>query len=321
MAAFCNPGDEIVVITPCFDAYFKSASVLGLRMKGVPLTQTSNMSSQNPSASDFTVNLDTLRSTLSQDTKLLLLNTPASPLGKVFTENELRGISELVTKEFPGLLVLSDEVYEYMTFDNKPHLHIANQPGMWERTISIFSIGKSFSCTGWRLGYAIAPSSLIHTIKTLHSVINFSATTPVQMATAKALDIAVKINYKRWLQDLLQGKRDTFCGALNAMGINFVMPEGGYFVVADMSPYYKEAGITEKSLSCLTPSTPLDDRPDVVFCKWLTREVGVAGIPMSPFYTPELRHLANNHLRFAYCKDSATLNTAVERLQKKFGQV
>ena len=219
MAAFCNPGDEIVVMTPCFDAYFKTASVLGLRVKGVPLTQTSNLSSRHPTAGDYTLDLDELRRALSPHTKLLLLNTPSSPLGKVFTDTELCGISDLVTREFPQLLVLSDEVYEYMTYDNKKHLHIATNDGMWERTVSIYSAGKTFSCTGWRLGYLIGPSELIDPIKTLHSVINFSTTTPLQKALAVALDEANKGNYKHWLQDLLQSKRDSFCGALKNMGM------------------------------------------------------------------------------------------------------
>ena len=217
LAAFCNPGDEIAVVTPCFDSYFKSASVLGLNVKGVPLTQTDNLSAHTPSASDFSLNIDTLRSTISQNTKLLLLNTPSSPFGKVFTQSELEGISEVI-KEFPGLIVLSDEVYEHMCFDKKPHLHLANIPGMWERTITMFSAGKTFSCTGWRLGYAIGPSDLIHTMKTLHGVINFSTTTPMQKATALAFDLADKANYFQWLPDLLQGKRDSFCAALRRMG-------------------------------------------------------------------------------------------------------
>lgn len=315
LSAFCNPGDEIVVVTPAFDSYFKSASVLGLAVKACPMT---SVSGETPTdAGEYTLDPEMLRATLSADTKLLLLNTPSSPLGKVFTPDELLAIADVV-KDFPNMVVLSDEVYEHMVFDGKRHAHIAAlQDRMWNQTVSVFSAGKTFSCTGWRLGYIIGPEHLIHPIKTLHAAINFSTTTPLQKSTAQAFSEAKKVSYFDWLPRILQEKRDVFCAGLTQIGVPFVKPEGGYFLVADVSMFYALAGIDETGFDRILPDANLYDRPDVRFCEWLTKEVGVAPIPMSPFYTPEQRHLANNFVRFAYCKDDRTLNTAVERLEAK----
>jgi aspartate/methionine/tyrosine aminotransferase len=129
----------------------------------------------------------------------------------------LQGIAEVVD-DFPHLVVLSDEVYEHMTFDGKKQVHIARCSGMWERTISLFSVGKTFSCTGWRIGYAIGPASLLDSMKVLHSVINFSTSTPLQKATTLAFGYAEKTNYFQWLSDLLQRKKNCFCDALKKLG-------------------------------------------------------------------------------------------------------
>jgi aspartate/methionine/tyrosine aminotransferase len=178
---------------------------------------------------------------------------------------------------------------------------------------------KTFSCTGWRVGFAIGPSALIHNIKTLHSVINFCTTTPFQKAVAKAFTIADEIGYFQWLPAMLQEKRDRLCAALDSVGMDYILPEGGYFVVVDVSKFFHKAGIVSASFSSLRADTPLHDRPDVQFSKWLVREIGVGPIPMSPFYTPEQRHLANNFIRLAYCKDDTTLDLAIDRLKTRLG--
>jgi aspartate/methionine/tyrosine aminotransferase len=182
LAAFCDPGDEVAIITPAFDAYFKSASILGLHVKSVPVTPTKFPPQRGE---DLQLCLQALRETLTPQTKFLLLNTPSSPLGKVFSKEELEEIAGVV-REFPNLMVLSDEVYEHMVFEGLRHEHFASLDGMFDRTVTLFSVGKTFSCTGWRLGYAIGPSHMIHPIKALHAAVNFSTATPLQKATARA---------------------------------------------------------------------------------------------------------------------------------------
>lgn len=169
------------------------------------------------------------------------------------------------------------------------------------------------------MGYAIGPTNLIHNIKTLHSVINFCTTTPFQKAVAKAFAAADACDYFTWLPAILQEKRNRLCAALDFVGMNYVLPDGGYFVVVDISKFFDKAGIDESTFSSLGPDTPLHARPDVQFSKWLVQEIGVGPIPMSPFYIPEQRHLANNYIRLAYCKDDATLDLAIDRLKMTLG--
>jgi aspartate/methionine/tyrosine aminotransferase len=310
LASFCNPQDEIIVITPAFDSYFKSASVCGLVVKSCPMV----CNTERPdNAGQYRVDPMSLRAKINARTKMLVLNNPSSPLGKVFSKSELIEIANIV-KDFPNLIVLSDEVYEHHVYDEKEHHHIALGE-MWKQTITVFSAGKSFSCTGWRLGYMIGPHHLIKPIKTLHAAINFSTSTVLQKSVAYAFGEGNKISYFRWLSNLLEKKRNTFCKGLESVNMPYVKPEGGYFVVADASKFYHLAGINEEDPS-ISAQTDLYDRPDVRFAKWLTTSIGVSPIPMSPFYPPKQRHLGNKTVRFAFCKDDQTLQTAIERLQK-----
>lgn len=167
------------------------------------------------------------------------------------------------------------------------------------------------------MGYAIGPSALIHNIKTLHSVINFCTTTPFQKAVAKAFTAADECEYFSWLPSMLQDKRDRLCAALDFVGMDYILPDGGYFVVVDVSKFFDKAGIDVSTFNSLRPETALQDRPDVQFSMWLVKEIGVGPIPMSPFYVPEQRHLANNYIRLAYCKDDTTLDLAIDRLKAK----
>lgn len=320
LSTFCNPNDEIVIITPSFDAYFKTALFLGLKVTSVQLRpppgDALKSHEQSLQANDYQLDYSELRATLTNQTKILILNTPSAPLGKVYSKDELERIAEVV-KDFPNLIVLSDEVYEYMVYDKLRHTHMATIGDMFKQTITLFSAGKTFSCTGWRLGYAIGPTSLLVPFKTVHSVINFSTTTLFQKAASLVFQEADQLGYYSWLQTLLQRKRDYFCSILKELGIEYILPNGGYFVVANLRRFYHLAQITDAEVAAMTSETPLHDRPDVKFSRWLTTEVGVCPIPMSPFYVPNQRDAANNWIRFAYCKDDRTLQIAGERLVAK----
>ena len=319
LATFCNPNDEVVMITPAFDSYFKSASVLDLNVKTVSLdTMESNNNEKHLKANDYYLDVNKLEKAINNNTKLILLNTPSSPLGKVFNKKELEDISDVILNhDNQDVVVISDEVYEHMIYDNEEHFHIANVPGMFDKVVSIFSVGKTFSCTGWRIGYSVGPEDLINPIKALHAAINFSTSTPLQKSAARAFQYAENENYFNWLPNMLQEKRDLFCNGLKDTGIEFIKPSGGYFVVAKIDgKHFEMAGIDANKE--INPNALLNERPDVQFTRWLTTEVGVSPIPMSPFYTPENRYLANNYIRFAYCKDDETLKESIDRLQKSF---
>jgi len=316
--ALTNPDDEVVLLTPCFDAVIKSASAVGLTMKGVPMRPTkggdeSAVASSLCRASDWKVDLHELDAAITPRTRILMLNTPSSPLGKVFSFEEMSSIAAVVRRH-PRLLVLADEVYERCVYDHREHVHFGSIAGMFERTISLFSAGKTFSCTGWRVGYAIAPPQLAAPLLASHAAVNFCVPTPLQKGIAAAFRVAEEQGYFMWLPKMMEGKRDALVKVLQEVGFKPVVPDGGYFVLCDATVALQAANIPVDS-QALCPQTALDDRPDVQVCKWLTKEVGVTAIPVSPFFLPEERHLANSLIRFAFCKDEATLSLAAERLR------
>ena len=184
---------------------------------------------------------------------------------------------------------------------------------MFERTISLFSAGKTFSCTGWRVGYAIAPKALTAPMVSLHAATNFCVSVPLQMACTRAFHHADAEGYFEWYPTMLQQKRDTLCQVLQKAGLTPVIPEGGYFICCDATPLFQRAGI-DPDKEDPGPDAPLSERPDVRIAKWCAENLKVTPIPVSPFYLPPDRHLANRLIRFAYCKDEATMALAQERL-------
>jgi len=309
--AWTDPGDEVVVFTPCFDAVMKAAATVGAVLKGVCMRPEGGGSG---STAEWKVGLEELEAAITPKTRILMFNTPSSPLGKVFNREELEGFAGVVRRH-PHLLVISDEVYERCVYDDAQHVHFASLPGMFERTMTLFSAGKTFSCTGWRVGYVIAPPPLAAPLLASHAAMNFCVPTPLQMATAHAFECAEKEGYFSWLPTMMQGKRDMLVKVLREAGLKPIVPEGGYFVLCDATVILEAAGITVDE-STLRPETELDDRPDVLACKWMTKHVGVTAIPASPFYLPEDRNNANRLIRFAFCKDEATMSLAAERLKK-----
>jgi len=248
-----------------------------------------------------------LAAAFSPRTKLIILNTPQNPVGKVFSPAELAQIAALVQEH--NILVLSDEVYEWMVYPDPArtveHVRIATLPGMWERTITLGSAGKTFSVTGWKIGWAIAPQPIAAAIFAAHQWIPFAVSTPLQEAVAVALEEAGERDYFRWLSTMYQAKRDRLLGVLHEVGLRPITPDGSYFILVhtghlDVPP---EPGY----------------RRDYSVSRWFTRAIGVAAIPPSPFYSAEHADLTDNLARFCFCKTDEMLDEAAVRLRRGLG--
>ncbi|MEJ5247216.1 aminotransferase class I/II-fold pyridoxal phosphate-dependent enzyme [Caldilinea sp.] len=296
MQALVNPGDEVILIEPFYDSYPAAVTMAG----GVPVYVPLRGPAGARRAADWTLDIDELTAAITPRTKLLVLNTPTNPLGKVFTRQELEALAAVVRRF--NLTVLSDEVYEWMVYPPAQHVRIATLPGMWERTVTLGSAGKTFSVTGWKIGWAIAPPRLAHAILMAHQWIPFAVCTPMQEAIAVAFEEAERRNYFGWLAEMYRAKRDRLLDALEAVGLTPVAPDGSYFIIVD-------TGALD------APVQPAERR-DVAICRWLTTEIGVAAIPPSPFYSKPHQHLAQNLARFTFCKTDDLLDEAARRLQK-----
>ncbi|KAL0360223.1 UNVERIFIED_CONTAM: putative N-succinyldiaminopimelate aminotransferase DapC [Sesamum radiatum] len=279
MLGLINPGDEVILFAPFYDSYEATLSMAGASIKCVTLRPP-----------EFSVPLDELRSIISKNTRAILMNTPHNPTGKMFTREELNAISTLCIAN--DVLVFSDEVYDKLAFE-MDHISIASLPGMYERTVTLNSLGKTFSLTGWKIGWAIAPPHLTWGIRQAHSFLTFATSTPMQYAAATALR-APDSYYKELRKDYMV-KKAILVEGLKSVGFIVYPSSGTYFVVVD--------------------HTPLGLENDVAFCEFLIKEVGVVAIPTSVFYlNPEE---GKNLVRFTFCKDEETLRTAVKRMKEK----
>ncbi|MBX0330356.1 aminotransferase class I/II-fold pyridoxal phosphate-dependent enzyme [Oscillochloris sp. ZM17-4] len=287
--ALINPGDEVIVFEPFYDAYVPDVVMAGgvpryvrlhppLKDEGrrmedeAPRSDNSAGSSSfipHPSSLTWHFDLAELAAAFSPRTRLLLLNTPHNPTGKVFSPEELAQIAALCIAH--DVVVIADEVYEHLVFGGAAHTPIATLPGMWERTLTVNSTGKTFSLTGWKIGYAVGPADLTAALRAAHQWITFSTSTPLQSAAAVALEQAAARGYYAELRAEYDERRALLVDVLRGAGLPTLPVEGSYFVMADIS----QAGFSS----------------DADFCRWLTRDVGVAAIPPSAFY----RHPQGGH--------------------------
>ena len=275
--ALCGTGDEVVTFEPYYDSYAASIALAGA------VRRTSVL--RFP---DFAVDEESLRAAFSSRTRLVLLNTPHNPTGKVFTRAELELICSLA-REFDAWVV-TDEVYEHLVFDGLTHIPVATLPGMRERTLTISSAGKTFSTTGWKVGWLSGPAQAVAAVRTVKQFLTYVASGPFQPAVALGLGLGDEMY--AGLSRSMQDKRDVLVEALRGIGLDVAVPGGTYFVVADVAP--------------LGASDALE------FCRALPAQVGVAGVPVSVFHDDV--DAARTLVRFAFCKQDDMLREAAARL-------
>ncbi|KAF8592673.1 PLP-dependent transferase [Ramaria rubella] len=308
--AFLEQGDEVILFEPFFDQYLPSVTFNGGIPVYVPLHPPSH-DIVSPTSNDWKLDFEELRRAITPKTKMIVLNTPHNPVGKVFTKEELEYIAKLA-HEF-NLLVMSDEVYDCMVFSGKEHIRIATLPGMWERTVTVGSAGKSFAATGWRIGWLVGPATLLGPTLAATTRIVFCSNTPMQEAAALGLEEANGRNYFETQLQEYEERRDTFVSYLKELGVQYTLPEGTYFVLVDVSNL-------EMPDDYVFPAS-LDGRGrDFRACWFIAEQVGVSSIPTSEFYCEEHRNIGERFARFAFCKDLDTLKEAGKRLLglKKF---
>lgn len=276
MMTVTNPGDKVVIFSPFYENYGADTILTGAEPIYVPLTPP-----------EFTFDPEVLENAFRQHPKALILCNPSNPCGKVFTRDELELIAGLAKKY--DVYVITDEVYEHIVYAPHTHTYFAALPGMWERTISCSSLSKTYSVTGWRLGYVIAPAPIIERAKKVHDFLTVGAAAPLQEAIIPGLRFG-----QDYYDDLLAKythKRDLFCEGLDALGLVHNVPQGAYYVMMDISEFGYDS--------------------DLKFCEDLAAKVGVGAVPGSSFFREPVNHL----IRFHFAKKDETLNDALNRLE------
>jgi N-succinyldiaminopimelate aminotransferase len=279
--ALCEPGDEVVAFQPYYDSYAATIALAGAVLKPVALRP-------DASTGTFGFDPDELRRAFSARTRLVLVNTPHNPTGAVFDRGQLTLIGELAAEA--GAVVVTDEVYEHMVFDGRPHVPMATLPGMAERTLTISSAGKTFSVTGWKVGWVHGPAELVAAVRAVKQFLTYVSGAPFQPAIADAL--ALPDEFYTDLAGTLQRKRDLLVDGLRAAGLTVYPPAGTYFVITDVTPL------------------GFDDGAEL--CWSLPERVGVAAVPVSVFCADP--DLGRTLVRFAFCKRDEVLTEAVSRL-------
>ncbi len=277
MMTVTNPGDKVVIFSPFYENYGADTILSGAEPVYVPL---------NPPTFDF--DREVLEAAFrDNDPKAIVLCNPSNPCGKVFTREELTFIADLCKKY--DAYCITDEVYEHIVYAPHEHVYMATLPGMFERTISCSSLSKTYSITGWRLGYTIAPAEITERIKKVHDFLTVGAAAPLQEAVVTALNF--DDSYYEEVLDLYTAKRDLFCQGLDSIGLEHNVPQGAYYVMMDISEFGYDS--------------------DLEFCEDLASKVGVGAVPGSSFFREPVNHL----IRFHFAKRDETLNAALENLK------
>ena len=273
-----EPGDRVILLQPWYDAYPVGCALAGALPRFVTLRPP-----------DFRLPEAELRAAFQAGARAIVFNTPHNPTGRVFDHDELALVAELCVAH--DVIAFTDEVYEHIRFDGRSHLSLAALPGMWERTVTMSSVGKSFSLTGWKTGWAVAPENLTAGVRAAHQFLTFTTPNPMQHGAAAALSAPGE--YFEELRALYTSRRDLLAEGLDRLGFGVYTPEGTYFLLAD----HRRFGFPD----------------DVAFVNHLIEEVGVAAIPPSVFYDDPAD--GAELVRFAFCKSESTLRTALKRME------
>ena len=279
----CNPGDKILVFSPFYENYGADAILSGADPIFVPLV---------PPEYDFDIKL--LEDGFQQGAKAIIVCNPSNPCGKVFTREELTAIGELALKY--DAFVITDEVYEHLVYAPYNHISAASLPGMFDNVITCNSLSKTYSITGWRLGYLIAPAPVAEAAKKVHDFLTVGAPAPLQEAAVTGLNFPE--SYYDWLRALYTEKRDFFLAGLDSIGLKHNVPQGTYFVMVDIGDFLALPQFQGFS--------------DLEFCEWMIKNIGVAAVPGSSFFREEV----NNLIRLHFAREKETLSEVITRLEK-----
>ena len=281
--SICNPGDKIMVFSPFYENYSADAILSGAEPIFIPLV---------PPTFEFDINL--VEEGFKQGARAIIVCNPSNPCGKVFTEEELLAIGKLAIKY--DAFVVTDEVYEHMVYAPHKHTYMASLPGMFEHTITCNSLSKTFSITGWRLGYVVGTGEVIEACKKVHDFLTVGAASPLQEAAVTGLNFPD--SYYDELLELYTEKREYFCNGLDKLGIKYYKPQGTYFIMVDIQEFLDLPQFKGYS--------------DLEFCEWLIRNIGLAAVPGSSFFREEV----NNLIRLHFAREKSTLDEALARLAK-----
>ncbi|KAI9717047.1 MAG: hypothetical protein M1812_004982 [Candelaria pacifica] len=303
--AFIEQGDEVIIFEPFFDQYISNIEMPGGTVKYVPLKPPKNGATETSSAAEWSIDFEQLENAITSKTRMIVLNSPHNPVGKVFSREELQRIGDLCVKN--NIIILSDEVYDRLYY--VPFTRIATlSPEVSRLTLTVGSAGKNFYATGWRVGWLIGEPHLIKYVAAAHTRICYSSVSPLQEAAAVGFEQADQVGFWEESKNEMKAKMARFNEVWDELGLPYSDPEGGYFVLVNMQKVQLPAEYK------FPPHVA--DRPRDFKLSWfLIMEVGVAAIPPTEFYTSENAYIAEDYLRFAVCKNDDVLETAKERLR------